>query len=128
LFSALNVTEQHPLFPDTELRTDENVTPEAFCSEIRYNNNAGHDFDSSGYSEPVDGVSQLEPTAANPGFGDYGNAIAVQDNHWVNRYFQVFSFGNEGPEAVYVSNKLRHASFVLQMLIPITATPGHLSS
>lgn len=53
------------------------------------------DFDSSGYLEPVDGVSQL---GLAPGFGDYGTEIA--DNRWPEPHFQVLSFGNEGPKAV----------------------------
>ena len=93
MFSALNITEQSTLFHASDLRSDENLT---FCPEVRYNNNAmADDFDSSGYLEPVDGVSQL---GLAPGFGDYGTEIA--DNRWPEPHFQVLSFGNEGPKAV----------------------------
>jgi len=95
-FSALNITEQSTLFHAADLRTDENVTSEAFCSEVRYNNNPmAHDFDSSGYLEPGDGVSQLGLAAAIPEFGNFGTEIA--SNHWAEPHFQVFSLG---PKAV----------------------------
>lgn len=94
-------------FPVAELRSDENVLPDAFCAEVRYN--VAQDFDSSGYSEPVDGVSQLGfgtiPSRTSPVFGDYGTGVAVhvdqKDNLWTEPHFQVLSFGNERG-AVYV--------------------------
>jgi hypothetical protein len=99
LFSALNATEQPTLYPVSELRTDENVPPDAFCSAVRYNNDVAHDFETSGYPDPVDGVSQLEFSVPIPGFGDYGARIG--DNHWADPHYEVSSFGSEGPEAVY---------------------------
>lgn len=116
LLSAVSVSEQPTLFPVSELRTDENIIPVAYCSEAHYNNVAhdAHDFDESGYSEPADGASQLEfavpiPEAIpTPGLGDYGTGISshggIKDNQWADPRFQVFSFGSGPSGAVYVSH------------------------
>jgi hypothetical protein len=91
-------------FPVADLRSDKTILPEAFC---RYNNT--HNYDSSGYSEPADGVSQLAfvvpISEAVPSPQNYSTMAATEDTKaftWPEPHFQVFAIGNEPPAAVYV--------------------------